>query len=195
MHTYTYIIYTHIYMYIGEELWGLTINPIKDQFCTVGDDAFLKIWDLLSHSVVTTLKIEMSARCCAYSPDGLRIAVGFGSPIQTSNKQYDGKWVVLDADDGQVVHEARDSTKWLTEAKYSPNGELLAFGSVEGTILIYNVTDNYSLNAIVNQHHASITSIDFSEDSKWMQSNCAAFELCFFEAETGLFFPVASRCV
>jgi hypothetical protein len=24
----------------------------------------------------------------------------------------------------QVVHEARDSTKWLTEAKYSPNGKL-----------------------------------------------------------------------
>jgi hypothetical protein len=70
---------------------------------------------------------------------------------------------------------------------YIYTGELLAFGSVEGTILIYNVTDNYSLNAIVNQHHASITSIDFSEDSKWMQSNCAALELCFFEAETGIY--------
>jgi hypothetical protein len=50
LHTNTYI---HLYIYAGEELWGLTINPIKDQFCTVGDDAFLKIWDLLSHSVVT----------------------------------------------------------------------------------------------------------------------------------------------
>jgi hypothetical protein len=30
------------------------------------------------------------------------IYIHIGSPIQTSNKQYDGKWVVLDADDGQV---------------------------------------------------------------------------------------------
>ncbi|RYG67057.1 hypothetical protein EON64_08310 [archaeon] len=35
--------------------------------------------------------------------------------------------------------------------------------------------------------------IDFSEDSQWVRSNCAAGELCFFEAETGLYIPAASR--
>ena len=177
----------------GEELWGLSVNPLKDQFCSVGEDAFLRIWDLISHNCVVSIQLEMAARCCCYSPDGTRIAVGFGSPHQTTNKQYDGKWVVLDSEDFQVIHEARDSTAWLSEAKYAPNSELLAFGSSNGKILVYSVLENYSLSATISQHNARITSIDFSDDSRWMQSSCAAFELCYFEADTGMFLPAASR--
>jgi WD40 repeat protein len=92
-----------------------------------------------------------------------------------------------------VIKEARDTTHWLSDAKYSPSAELLVFGASDGTILVYNVTDGYSLSATINQHKAAITSIDFSEDSKWIQSSCAAYELCFFEADTGMFIPAASR--
>ena len=178
----------------GEELWGLAVNPVKDQFCSVGDDAFLRIWDLLSHSAVQAVQLELASRCCCYNPDGTNIAVGFGSPHKvTTTRSFDGKWVVLDSEDFQVIHEARDSTKWLVEAKFTPSGDLLAFGASDGSIFVYDVKDSYSLSATINQHTAIITGIDFSEDSRWMQSTCAAFELNFFEADTGMFIPAASR--
>lgn len=45
----------------------------------------------------------MPSRAVAYSPDGSKIAVGFGTPIRESSKQFDGKWIVLQEDDFQVM--------------------------------------------------------------------------------------------
>ena len=177
----------------GDELYGLAVNPAKDVYATVGDDALLKVWDVYEHKCVKTVRLEMPARACAYAPDGRRIAIGFGCPQKVSAKQYDGKWVVLDTEDYQVVHEARDSTKWISDMKFSPNGEILAMGAVDNKIYVYNVLSGYGLNAVISQHNAPIANLDFSEDSAWIQSNCNGMELSFFEADTGMFIPAASR--
>ncbi len=177
----------------GFELWGLSVNPTREEFCSTGDDALLRVWDLFSHSAVATVPLEMPSRCCAFSPDGKQLAVGFGCPQKLSAKQYDGKWVVLDTDDYQVSHEARDSTKWLTEIKYSPSGEVIVIGSYDNKIYVYNVPQGYALLATISQHQSFIKSIDISEDNAWIQSNCGGFELCYFETDTGMFIPAASR--
>ena len=177
----------------GDELWGLSVNPTKDEFCTVGDDCMLRIWDLIAHKTISNVPLEMPARCCAFSPDGRRLAIGFGSPKKVVQRQYDGKWIILDTVDYQITHEARDSTKWLTDVKYSPNNEILAFGSFDNKIYIYGINSGFSLTAVVAQHQAFITSLDFSEDSAWIQSNCGGMELNFFEADTGMYIPSASR--
>lgn len=44
----------------------------------------------------------MPSRAVAYSPDGSKIAIGFGTLVKQSSKQFDGKWVVLQDDDFQV---------------------------------------------------------------------------------------------
>ena len=177
----------------GDELWGLAVNPLKEEFCTVGDDAFLRVWDLVSHASVANIALEMPARCCTFSPDGKNLVIGFGCPRKLSNRQFDGKWIVMDVSDYQVSHEARDSNKWLTDAKYSPNGEIIAIGSFDNKIYVYSVNSGYALNAVISQHQAFITSVDFSEDSAWIQSNCGGLELNFFEADSGLYIPAASR--
>jgi len=177
----------------GDELWGLAVNPTKDEFVTVGDDAYLRIWDIFTHATTATVPLEMCARSCCFSPDGRNLAIGFGSPRKLTERQYDGKWVVLDTTDYQVVHEARDSTKWITDIKYSLSGEMIAMGSYDNKVYIYNVHQGYALTAAISQHAAFITAVDFSEDNAWLQTNCAGFELNFFEADTGIYIPAASR--
>ena len=177
----------------GHELWGLAVNPTKEEYCTVGDDALLCVWDIFEHITKVKMPLEMPARCCAFSPDGKQLAVGFGCPHKVSPRQYDGKWVILDTEDYQVSHEARDSTKWLTDIKFSPNGELLGVGSYDNKLYVYNVPNGFALVAVIAQHQSFIKSLDFSEDNTWLQSNCGGFELCFFEADTGMYIPAASR--
>eukprot|EP00602_Paraphysomonas_sp_CaronLab_P006133 CAMPEP_0185021562 /NCGR_PEP_ID=MMETSP1103-20130426/4257_1 /TAXON_ID=36769 /ORGANISM="Paraphysomonas bandaiensis, Strain Caron Lab Isolate" /LENGTH=2261 /DNA_ID=CAMNT_0027553167 /DNA_START=29 /DNA_END=6811 /DNA_ORIENTATION=- len=177
----------------GPELWGLAVHPLKDEYCTVGDDSILRIWSVSQQHAINTIQLEMAARSCVYSPDGRKIAVGLGSPIRMNNKQYDGKWIVLDAEDLQITHEARDSNKWITDMKYSPNGEMLAIGCFDKKLYVYSVTDAYSLSCCISQHNSFISHVDFSEDSAWLQSNCGGFELAFFESDTGMFIPAASR--
>jgi WD40 repeat protein len=177
----------------GDELWGLAVNPIREEFCTVGDDCLLKVWDLNTKSSSTTVTLEMPARCCCYSPDGKHIAVGFGSPKKLFERQFDGKWIVIDTIDYQISHEARDSNKWLRELKYSPNGSFIVIGSDDNKIYVYSVNEGYALSAVISQHQAYILSFDFSDDSLWLRSNCGGHELCYFETETGLYIPAAAR--
>ena len=53
--------------------------------------------------------------------------------------------------------------------RYSPDGLSLAVGSKDNYIYV----------------SASIRQIDFSEDGKWLMSNCAGREILYWNAETG----------
>lgn len=92
-----------------------------------------------------------------------------------------------------IIHEARDSTKWITEIKWSPNGTLLAVGSFDNKIYVYSADSHFALSTVISQHNAWIRHMDFSANSVYLQSNCGAYELCFYEADTGLLIPAASR--
>jgi WD40 repeat protein len=177
----------------GAELCGLSVNPTKDEFATVGEDGFLRVWDIFSHETVNTVPLEMGGRVCAYAPDARTIAIALGSPRVISPRQYDGKWIVLDTNDYQIVHEARDSTKWLTDMKFSPSGETLVMGGYDNKIYVYNVLEGYNLVATITQHAANILNVDVSADNAWIQANCGGQELAFFEADTGIYIPAASR--
>ena len=177
----------------GAELCGLAVNPVEDKFATVGEDAYLRVWDNFTHESVATISLEMGGRVCAYAPDGRTIVVGFGSPRKISAKQYDGKWAVLDVADYQIVHEARDSMKWITDIKFSASGEWLAMGSYDSKVYIYNVLEGYNLIKAIDNHAAPILNVDFTADNANLMANCSGMELKFFEADTGIFIPAASR--
>ncbi|CAM9768015.1 unnamed protein product, partial [Laminaria digitata] len=120
-----------------KELWGLSCNPAAPEFCTIGDDKRLRIWDIYSKRNLRSHLVEMPSRAVAYSPNGAQIAIGFGTPIRENSKQFDGKWVVLQEDDFQVLHAARDSQKHITDIKWAPSGQSLAMGAADGKVYVY----------------------------------------------------------
>jgi len=185
--------------HFDNELWGLSINPAMPHFATVGDDKTLRVWDLFEHKIVKMTALEMMSRACTYDPTGTMIAVGFGSPVKKSTKQFDGKWMIMNEEDFSIIYEARDCQKWITEMKWSPNGEKIVVGSWDNKIYLYDVDSGdrsklqVTMTAVINQHNSFITHLDFSKNSTYLQSNCGAYELCYFEADTGMYIPAASR--
>jgi WD40 repeat protein len=78
-----------------------------------------------------------------------------------------------------------DSDEWIEALAYSPCGCYLASGSHDNTIYVYDVADGYSLKSELKAHNSYVTSVDWSEDSSTIRSVCGAYELLFFDVESG----------
>lgn len=86
---------------------------------------------------------------------------------------------------GETVAELRDSKEWIEVLTYSPCGTMLACGSHDDNIYVYNVNDGYSLMHTFTAHNSYITSVDWSQDSAYLRSVCGAYELLFFDVGSG----------
>lgn len=101
-------------------------------------------------------------------------AVGFRDG---SVRLYNAKWGIID-----VKHKRKEE---ISDLKFSPDGKMLAVGSHDNFIDIYEVGDSWKLRSVLRAHSSYITHIDWSLDSKYLRSNCGAYELLFWDASTG----------
>ncbi|KAL3658491.1 hypothetical protein V7S43_016623 [Phytophthora oleae] len=169
------------------ELHGLSVCYSKARGCTTGDDGVLRIWDLTHHLLIISSKLDTSSRACAYSPDGDFIAVGLGSGGTGRRHKKDGSMLVFE-DRGQsveIVYETRDTKQSVTVLRFSPDGQSLVCGAMDGSVYIYDVPSNYTKRAVFSKHKAPITHLDLASDSQYLRSNCKGFDLFFADVTTG----------
>ncbi len=145
------------------------MHPIKPEYCTVGDDGTLRVWDLYSRNLLKSTVFDAAIRCVAYHPNGDLILVGLGGPIggakgKKSNK--DGAYIVLNEPDLTATYEARDSKLPLTACKFSPDGEYVAVASEDFNIYLYACSEDYESIGKCRRHTMPVRRFDFSEDSK-----------------------------
>ncbi|KAK1947175.1 Echinoderm microtubule-associated protein-like 6 [Phytophthora citrophthora] len=178
------------------ELWGLAVHPSQRQFVTVGDDRTLRVWDMELKRLIQARLLPAKARACAYSPDSELLAVGFGGdngirqrkkpalkPGQTQSRE--GGFAVLrtsDLNTESLTFEDKPAKEWISDVKFSPNGEVLALGSHDNSIYLYSVGDGaleFKKRKPFSKHNSYITHFDFSDDSNYIQSNCGAYEYLF----------------
>jgi len=168
------------------EVHGISAHPTLPRFATTADDATLRIWDADTSSVLAMTALEAPSRCCCFDPRGEKICVGLGSPIKKKAKQPDGKFVVLGVGDFGILFEGvTQGQRYLTDAKWSPSGSVVAFASADSKIYLFNADDGFALKASCVAHDAPIRSMDFSANSAYLLSNCSGGALNFFDADTG----------
>ena len=125
------------------ELWGISVHPSKSQVCTVGDDRTVRVWDTASKQLLKMTRLDTAARSCAYSPDGMTIAVGLGAPEDSgvARSKKDGALVVLNEEDLTVIFETRDTKVSINIKKRMEHVINVAFQSLLLLLSFHNVFD------------------------------------------------------
>jgi echinoderm microtubule-associated protein-like 6 len=175
------------------EVWGLSIHPKKPHFATAGDDKTIRVWNYDTHEMIDLLKLDTPSRAIAYAPDGNSIAIGLGGRVGRGRNKKDGVFMILDGNDLKTIHEGRDTREWITDAKYTPDGNTLALASRDNNVYFYDATNGYAPRAVFGKHSSFVTNIDFTEDSQWLQSCSGAYDLLFCDANTGAHLPSGAR--
>ncbi|KAL1443206.1 hypothetical protein MTO96_030385, partial [Rhipicephalus appendiculatus] len=114
-----------------EEIWALAVHPTQNQFVTGGYDCQVHLWDTLSHSVVWSRDLGEQAQAACFSPDG--------SVLVLTTRT--GRWSVIDSSTRQLYSMHSDGTEPIDAVAFSPNGQLLALGSRDSFIYVYQVSE------------------------------------------------------
>jgi WD40 repeat protein len=164
---------------------GLVTSPTgSDYFLTASEDCTLKRWSVSSKSLLQSANVGIKAICVALSPDESLAAIGHAR----------GRFTVWDL--GHPEMHKRDPRNApfprcllkntfrhedVTDVKFSLDGRYLAVATREQVIDVYQVHYDFNRVGVCKGHTAAVLHIDFSVDSKYLRSSCAAAEILYWE--------------
>lgn len=181
------------------ELWGLSLVPNGRNIITVGDDNKVKVWDTVNRKCIASKILEIKAGPDRKAGEGASSLSPF-PPNQQARAvcvnsvngniaigHNDGHLTVLEDISAldSIVHQSQEPKEWIETMSYSPDGRKLAVGSHDNYIYIYDVSDGYRMKHKLIGHSSFIIALDWTVDSTAVHTNCGAYELLFFDVNTG----------
>jgi len=147
------------------------------------------MWDAGLYKQTKHIALDCGGRAITYDTGGDLIAIGLGVPGRQKSGKKDGTFIVFSSSDLSQVHEGRDSQECIMDIKFSPDNKMLAVGSYDTNIYMYNVKDGYSKRAVVKCAQSWITHFDFTVDSQYVQLSDGGDSLMFAECTNGVQIP------
>ena len=173
------------------EVRGISIKN-DTTVITVGSTS-IKVWDPKQHSVLRQTSFESKLSCVSCNPKVDQIAVGFQGPRSISDKSF----VILKGDDLTIIHHGCNSQETLTVCRFSSDGTLLAFGSADATIYVYQLNGQGTplLLSMCRGHTSPVTCLDFGRDARlnFIRSNSESGEAMSWTTGGKLCTPASTR--
>ena len=123
-----------------------------------GDDGTIKLWDVNTGQLKTTLRLGSSVHSVSFSPDGSILASG-------GNDNTVKLW---DMNTGQLKATLRHESS-VRSVSFSPDGSILASGSDDNTVQLWDVNTG-QLKTTLKGHASSVSSVSFSPDGSILAS-------------------------
>jgi WD40 repeat protein/tRNA A-37 threonylcarbamoyl transferase component Bud32 len=139
-------------------LGGFAYSP-DGKLVAVGNERYLRIWDLGTAKEVRSVRHDGAVWHVAYSPDGRRIA----------SACFDQTVRIWNATDGKEIHTLRGHTDRVLCVAFSPDGKRLASAGGDSTVKVWDAATGRELGTL-HGHSGYIWSVAFSPDGKRVAS-------------------------
>ena len=168
------------------EVWGLAMKDGK--LLTSGDDNQVIIWDPEKRMKESSAQVTATAgqqkrggasTLSSYPPNQQSRCVAAGTDFIAISGNDGTVYIRANGDYSTDVKTLTDSKEWNEVMAFSPDQSMLAVGSHDNNIYIYNTSD-WSLKGTCKGHSSYIMAIDFCAHNNYLRSNCGAYELLFF---------------
>ncbi|NEP49828.1 MAG: hypothetical protein F6K65_13850 [Moorea sp. SIO3C2] len=149
----------------------------------------IHVWDLPARKKLGSLsKHKDGVICLAISPDGRILASG-GKDKKIILWEVYPKDQTLEEiyKNYQILPESNNSEQhsdWITSLAISPNNQVLASGSKDGKVYIWNL-HNGTLKDILNKHSGAVISLAFSPDGQTIASGSFDNTIKLYNWHTG----------
>jgi WD40 repeat protein/DNA-binding SARP family transcriptional activator len=162
----------------GGSVWALDVSPDGKHLATIGDDRTVRIWDLTTNEVVSTLQVDTDfgggGHGVAFSPDGRQLLTVSGEANAT----------LWDVSTGNAILKLEGHSDLVATVGISHNGKMFATGSYDGTTKLWDATTGKELFALGDDEtFASYTA--FSPDGKILYTGGDGFPVTAWDTATG----------
>lgn len=173
---------------------GIACHPLdSNEYCTVGSDGYVKIWNITSLMSITTcikqLKLDYPLFAVQYDPLGEQLIVSIDENVK------DGSYVIINTNTLTIISESRFAKKCITCIEYSPDNSRIVMTSSDGKVYFHNSKD-MSLQYFIDTNmklHDGIHNIDFSTDGKLVRMNIGAYKNNAYDDEAILYHTLDTK--
>jgi len=168
----------------GECLRSLAVHPSKLIAATGGDDGFVALWDIRFPRVLGVVDAACGVSALAFHPGGEHLAIGLGgSPVGTGMHR-EGTLVVVSMATLEPVFEGRETASSCSCIAYSPDGNTLAFATVEGAVFLFDISAKYDLRGSYSGIRGGASAMDFSCDGRVIRAFASDGAMHYIESRS-----------
>ena len=149
----------------------LAFSPDGRIIVSGSSDSTTRLWDVQTGNCLKTLKFKTST--LAFSPDGLKLAMGYGENIQLWNCNKD-----------ENIYSIKAHTEAIKNVTFSSDGKILSSCSYDETIKIWDATTGKCLRTFSGQKNWSRTTA-FSPDSNIIATSSDDYIVRIWDIYTG----------
>lgn len=157
-------------------VYSVHFSPNNQTLASGSKDTCIRIWNAIDGNCLEVLRGHTDGvRCVRYSPDGQLLASGSydlsvrlwsGLPdVKVGSSHLDGQPDAKQPD-VRVLH---GHTNWVWSIAFSPEGDILASGSDDRTLRLWDVKDGNSIN-VIEGHTLDIFALAISADGQLLVS-------------------------